>query len=84
MSALRDRVADLVSRATDGAVGTPELLGSADVPLAALGVSSLALLRLADSLEEEFGILVDLADRTLYTADLDGLTARVRELGGTP
>ncbi|RKE16985.1 acyl carrier protein [Streptomyces sp. TLI_171] len=82
MSDLRRSVAELVSRATDGTVGVPELLDST-APLTALGVSSLSLLRLADSLEEEFGVFVDLADRTLYTAGLDGLTAHVRELGGT-
>nr|WP_237498602.1 MULTISPECIES: phosphopantetheine-binding protein [unclassified Streptomyces] len=49
-------------------------------PLAALGVSSLSLLRLADSLESEYGILIDLGDRALYTEGLAGLTARVRAL----
>ncbi|MFD9538540.1 acyl carrier protein [Streptomyces sp. NPDC060022] len=81
----RDRLAQLVERATDGQVAAVEIVDSPE-PLAALGVSSLSLLRLADSLETEYGVLIDLGDRALYTEGLAGLTARVRALAaeGTP
>ncbi|MER5892454.1 acyl carrier protein [Streptomyces sp. NPDC001876] len=81
----RHRLAELVERATDGQVTAGEIVDSAE-PLAALGVSSLSLLRLADSLETEYGVLIDLGDRALYTEGLVGLTARVRALAaeGTP
>ncbi|MQY15428.1 hypothetical protein SRB5_56100 [Streptomyces sp. RB5] len=78
----RQHLAELVSRATDHTVGVDELLASTE-PLTALGVSSLSLLRLADALEAEFGIVIDLADRTLYTAGLDGLVTLVRDLGAS-
>ncbi|MFG2567140.1 acyl carrier protein [Streptomyces sp. NPDC048567] len=74
-----ERVARLVERATDGRLAAAELMHSTE-PLAALGVSSLSLLRLADSLESEYGVLIDLGDRALYTEGLAGLTARVRAL----
>ncbi|WLQ32285.1 acyl carrier protein [Streptomyces castrisilvae] len=78
-------IARLVERATDGRIDAAGLVGSTE-PLAALGVSSLSLLRLADSLESEYGVLIDLGDRALYTEGLAGLTERVRSLaaGGTP
>lgn len=81
----RHRLAQLVEQATDGHVPAAGIVDSAE-PLAALGVSSLALLRLADSLESEYGVLIDLGDRSLYTEGLAGLTARVRGLAaeGTP
>ncbi|MGW6537873.1 phosphopantetheine-binding protein [Streptomyces sp. NPDC055051] len=78
--ALRPEVAALVSRCTDGTVGVRELLDSTE-PLAALGVSSLSLLRLVDAVEETYGVFVDLGDRTLHTEGLRGLTERLVRLG---
>ncbi|GHJ96344.1 hypothetical protein SNE510_58630 [Streptomyces sp. NE5-10] len=78
--ALRPQVAALVSRSTDGLIGVRELLDSTE-PLAALGVSSLSLLRLVDAVEETYGVFVDLGDRTLHTEDLRGLTERLIRLG---
>ncbi|MFJ6405916.1 phosphopantetheine-binding protein [Streptomyces hydrogenans] len=78
--ALRPQVAVLVSRSTDGLIGVRELLDSTE-PLAALGVSSLSLLRLVDAVEETYGVFVDLGDRTLHTEGLRGLTERLVRLG---
>ncbi|MFF2780332.1 phosphopantetheine-binding protein [Streptomyces sp. NPDC058052] len=78
--ALRRQVAVLVSRSTDGLLGVRELLDSTE-PLAALGVSSLSLLRLVDAVEETYGVFVDLGDRTLHTEGLRGLTERLVRLG---
>lgn len=81
----RAHLARLVERATDGGVTAAGIVDS-DESLAALGVSSLSLLRLADGLESEYGVLIDLGDRALYTEGLAGLTERVRRLAeeGTP
>ncbi|WNI26311.1 acyl carrier protein [Streptomyces sp. ITFR-16] len=75
----REHLALLVERATDGGIRAAEIVDS-DESLAALGVSSLSLLRLADGLESEYGVLIDLGDRALYAEGLAGLTARVRRL----
>ncbi|MFE5792225.1 phosphopantetheine-binding protein [Streptomyces sp. NPDC056503] len=80
VEALRPQVAALVSRSTDGLLGVRELLDSTE-PLAALGVSSLSLLRLVDAVEETYGVFVDLGDRTLHTESLRGLTERLVRLG---
>lgn len=78
-------LARLVERATDGRLAAADIVGAPE-PLAALGVGSLSLLRLADSLESEYGVLIDLGDPALYTEGLAGLAARVRGLvaEGTP
>ncbi|MFF0568384.1 phosphopantetheine-binding protein [Streptomyces sp. NPDC004041] len=79
-AALRSRVAALVSHATDGEVTEGELLG-AGASLTALGVTSLALLRLIDAVEEEFGIVLDLDGPFRFLDDLDGLVGHLAELG---
>ncbi|BFP54436.1 hypothetical protein SCMC78_42430 [Streptomyces sp. CMC78] len=81
--ALRARVAGLVSRATDGEVAEAELLAEG-VSLTALGVTSLALLRLIDAVEEEFGIFLDLDGPFRFLDDLDGLVGHLAELGAEP
>ncbi|MFB7391805.1 phosphopantetheine-binding protein [Streptomyces sp. NPDC056191] len=78
--ALLPQVAALVSRSTDGLIGVRALLDSTE-PLAALGVSSLSLLRLVDAVEETYGVFVDLGDRSLHTDGLRGLTERLIRLG---
>ncbi|WP_051732019.1 phosphopantetheine-binding protein [Kitasatospora phosalacinea] len=77
---LRLRLAESVARACDGAVGASEVLASTE-SLAALGVGSLALLRLADAVEEEFGVLLDLGDGALHADGFDGLVAQLLRLG---
>ncbi|ROR46081.1 phosphopantetheine binding protein [Kitasatospora cineracea] len=79
-ASLRLRVAESVARACDGAVGAAEVLASTE-SLAALGVGSLALLRLADAVEDEFGVLLDLGDGALHTDGFDGLVAQLLRLG---
>ncbi|MEV0006706.1 phosphopantetheine-binding protein [Streptomyces sp. NPDC047973] len=81
----RTRVARLISDATEGQIGPDEIL-DADVTLLELGVGSLAILRLADALEEEFGIELDLGGPSFRTESLDTLTARILgpDAGRTP
>ncbi|GIH98657.1 acyl carrier protein [Planobispora takensis] len=57
---LRERLAAMVASASDGAVTAREAM-EATVPLSALGVTSLAQMRLIDAVESEFGIEFDLS-----------------------
>ncbi|MFG1682391.1 acyl carrier protein [Nonomuraea sp. NPDC049269] len=57
---LRGRLADMVAKATDGAVEAEEVLAG-EARLADLGVTSLGYLRLIDAVEAEFGVELDLA-----------------------
>ncbi|MER5633090.1 acyl carrier protein [Streptomyces nitrosporeus] len=81
----RDRAARLVSDATEGQITVPEIL-AAGVTLLELGVGSLAALRLADVLEEEYGIELDLGGPSFRSESLDSLAARIRaaDTGGAP
>ncbi|MFD6529601.1 phosphopantetheine-binding protein [Streptomyces sp. NPDC060184] len=72
----RARLAVLIHEAMDGQIGTAELLTSR-ATLTEAGVTSLGLLRLADALEEEFGVEVDLGDPSFYRETVDTLAARV-------
>ena len=74
---LRGRVATLVSTATDGDVTSAEILASGG-SLAALGVGSLAVLRLIDALDDELGVQLDLDEPG---TDLDDFDALVRTVG---
>ncbi|MEU2246714.1 acyl carrier protein [Streptomyces sp. NPDC019224] len=76
----RARLAGLISDAMDGQIAATEILDARGT-LTELGVSSLALLRLADTLEEEYGIELDLADPDFYQESVDSLAAR---LSGRP
>ncbi|MEU4545894.1 acyl carrier protein [Nonomuraea dietziae] len=76
---VRRRVAELVSRSTDGELGVEEIM-AADCSLTALGVGSLAFLRLIDALEEEYDVQIDLA---APTGALDSLDEIVAHLGAT-
>jgi acyl carrier protein len=62
-----------VSKACDGELSPAEIL-RADCSFVALGVASLATLRLIDTIESELGVLIDLADDMGFLADLDMLT----------
>jgi acyl carrier protein len=56
------RLADLISVACDGEVSASAIARNADLPLSALGIGSLARLRLIDAIEDEFGLLVEADD----------------------
>ncbi|GAA2853746.1 hypothetical protein GCM10010517_11620 [Streptosporangium fragile] len=65
---VRERLAAMVAAASDGAVTAQEAL-TATVPLSALGVTSLAQMRLIDAVETEFGVEIDLSDDGLDLLD---------------
>jgi acyl carrier protein len=72
----RARLAGLISDAMDGQIAAAEILTGRGT-LTELGVTSLALLRLADNLEEEYGIELDLADPEFYQESVDSLAVRL-------
>jgi len=61
--AIRQRLAVLVSEASDGEITAAEAVAAPS--LALLGVNSLATLRLIDAVEKEFGVALDLVDATV-------------------
>ncbi|NUR91977.1 MAG: acyl carrier protein [Nonomuraea sp.] len=72
---IKERLAELVGEASEGAVSADEAL-AASVPLTALGLSSIGQLRLLDAIEAEYGVAVDLSEDGLALLDdLDGLAA---------
>ncbi|MCG7528707.1 acyl carrier protein [Streptomyces sp. OfavH-34-F] len=75
----RARLAGLISHATDGQIPAADILAARGGTLTELGVTSLALLRLADTLEEEYGVELDLADPSFYQETVDSLAARLGE-----
>ncbi|MBG0828839.1 acyl carrier protein [Planomonospora sp. ID67723] len=76
---LRERLAAMVASASDGTVTAAEAL-AATVPLSALGITSLAQMRLIDAVESEFGIEFDLS--RAGTGVLDDLGALERYITG--
>jgi hypothetical protein len=59
------RIAGMISVACEGRLTPEEILGS-DTSLSVLGVTSLAVLRLIDAVEEEFDVLLDLGGSAAY------------------
>ncbi|AWS45505.1 acyl carrier protein [Streptosporangium sp. 'caverna'] len=58
-------IAGMISTACEGRLTPEEILGS-DISLSALGVTSLAVLRLIDAVEERFDVLLDLGGSAAY------------------
>ena len=71
---LRERVAELVAKASGGELAAADVL-AASCGLPALGLNSLAYLRLIDLVETEFDCDVDLDGGYLDT--LDGLVEHI-------
>lgn len=81
--ALRRRVAELVSSASQGAVRTDDALAG-QTPLHDLGLDSLGLLRLVDALELEYGVEIDLTDNRVRLNTVDDIVASLERHGRTP
>ena len=71
--ASREWLADALAECCDGVISADQILG-ADCTLAALGIGSLALVRLIDVVESELEVVLDLDDE-IWFRDLDTLTA---------
>ncbi|WP_371483893.1 acyl carrier protein [Kitasatospora sp. NBC_00315] len=76
---LRGALAELSAEACDGELSAAELLAVADSPFFAVGVGSLAQLRLLDAVESRYGVFFDLGGPTGFPESLDAL---VRYLAG--
>lgn len=61
-AATQQRLAELISAACDGEVSADRIGRDPESPLAALGVGSLARLRLIDAIEDEYGLFVEADD----------------------
>jgi len=76
-TATRDRLATLVVVAWEGAFAAAEARAGG-VRLSALGLTSLARMRLIDAVESEYGVEIDLGARGFQLVDdLDALTAHL-------
>lgn len=76
---LEHRLADLVAAVSGGEISAEDAL-SGDHSLAALGLSSLAWIRLIDTIEETFGVDVDLGGDLSALDRVDALAAHVSGL----
>lgn len=74
-AAVREQIAALIEAATDGAVTATDAMAT-DRSLGALGLTSLGYLRLADAVELEFGVELDLG-AAVADDTLDGVVAQV-------
>lgn len=73
--ALRDWLAGALAECCDGAVSAEQIL-AADCTLAALGIGSLALVRLIDVVETELDLVLELDDDAWFR-DLDSMAAYI-------
>jgi hypothetical protein len=69
-------LAGMTAEASDDAVTAAELLAAPDAPFVAMGLGSLAQLRLVDAVEERYGLFLDL-DRGDFLNTLDALAAHL-------
>lgn len=75
---MRERLAELIAEASGGEITVADIL-KADCSLPALGVTSLAYLRLIDAIEEELGVDIDLDEDPERMDTLDGLVEYITE-----
>ncbi|MFI2369929.1 acyl carrier protein [Streptomyces sp. NPDC018833] len=77
---LMERTAKLVATASEGVVSEAKALQSG-VTLTEQGLTSLAYLRLIDSVETEFGVYIDLEEDTGFLQSVEGLVNYMVEQG---
>ncbi|MFG3053956.1 acyl carrier protein [Kitasatospora sp. NPDC048239] len=78
-------LAAIVADASDGALTAAELLAAADTPFVALGIGSLAQLRLVDAVETRYEVFLDLDGGGDFLRSLGALAEHlVTEHGVTP
>ncbi|MDA0638052.1 phosphopantetheine-binding protein [Nonomuraea sp. MCN248] len=76
---LERRLADLVAAVSDGEISAEEALAG-EHSLSALGLTSLAWIRLVDAIEDAFGVDVDLGGDLSAFDRVDALAAHVSDL----
>jgi acyl carrier protein len=80
---LRRMLADMIAHVSEGEVGTEDVL-AADHTLSALGLTSLARIRLIDAIEDTFGVEVDLSGDLAVFERVDTLADHLAGLLGEP
>jgi acyl carrier protein len=73
---LRSRLAGMIADASDGEIAA-EVALAGDYSLAALGLTSLALVRLIDAIEDAFGVDLDLGADLSSFDNIDAIAAQV-------
>jgi acyl carrier protein len=76
---IRDTLADMIAVASDGEVSAADVL-TASHPLSALGLTSLARIRLIDAIEDSFGVDLDLDGDLSSFEHVDMLAAHLADL----
>ncbi|MEU4404794.1 acyl carrier protein [Streptosporangium sp. NPDC023963] len=76
---LRVWLAGALSTACDGEISAREILDS-DTSFVAMGVTSIATIRLVDAIEAELDVMIDFGGDTWFLQDLDALTAYLTDL----
>ncbi|WP_436760536.1 acyl carrier protein [Streptosporangium sp. V21-05] len=76
---LRLWLAGALSTACDGEISAQEILDS-DSSFVALGITSIATIRLVDAIEAELDIMIDFGGDTWFLQDLDALTTYLTDL----
>ncbi|WP_440067193.1 phosphopantetheine-binding protein [Streptosporangium sp. OZ121] len=71
---LRTWLAGALSTACDGELSAREILDS-DSSFVAMGITSIATIRLVDAIEAELDIMIDFGGDTWFLQDLNALTA---------
>lgn len=76
---MREWLAGALATACDGEISAEEILG-ADCPFVALGVTSIAMVRLVDAIEIELDVFIEFGGDTWFLKDLDSLTSHLTGL----
>jgi acyl carrier protein len=79
---MREWLAEALATASDGEVSAEEIL-SADSPFVALGITSIAMVRLVDAIEAELDVFIEFGGDTWFLKDLDSLTGYLTGLART-
>lgn len=79
----RRALADMIADVSDGQIHAEEVL-AADHSLSALGLTSLARIRLIDAIEDAFGVDIDLSSDMSSFERVDTLAAHLADLVDGP
>ena len=77
---MREWLAGALATACDGEVSAEEIL-RADSPFVALGITSIAMVRLIDAIEAELDVFIELGGDTWFLKDLDSLDELPHRIG---
>ena len=78
-TSMREWLAGALATACDDEISAEEIL-SADCPFVALGITSIAMVRLVDAIEIELDVFIEFGGDTWFLKDLDSLTSYLAKL----